>query len=45
MQPDMIDEKVKENNQDKESRVLTKIDVPGEEICTSAYVQVSSQGC
>lgn len=31
MQPDMIDEQVKENNQDKKSRVLTKIHVPGAE--------------
>ena len=40
VQPDMIDEQVKENTQDKESRVLTKSDVPGEEslyfcICAS----------
>ncbi|MFX8739582.1 hypothetical protein ABTM41_19675, partial [Acinetobacter baumannii] len=40
VQPDMIDEQVKENSQDKESQVLTKIHVPGEEslyfcICAS----------
>ena len=40
VQPDMIDEQVKENSQDKESRVLTKNHVPGEEslyfcICAS----------
>ena len=40
MQRDMINEQVKENNQDKESWVLTKIHVPGEEslyfcICAS----------
>ena len=40
VQPDMIDEQAKENSQDKESRVLTKNHVPGEEslyfcICAS----------
>ena len=40
VQPDMIDEQVKENSQDKESQMLTKIHVPGEEslyfcICAS----------
>ena len=31
MQADRINEKVKEKNMDKESQVLTKIHVPGEE--------------
>ena len=31
MKPVMIDDQVKESNQDKECWVLTKIDVPGEE--------------
>ena len=40
VQPDMIDEQVKENSQDKESWVLTKSHVPREEglyfcICAS----------
>ena len=39
MQSDTIDEHVKENNQDKETRVVTKTHVPGEEslyFCISA---------
>lgn len=32
MQPDMIDEQVTENNQEKQSWVLTENSVPGEEI-------------
>ena len=40
VQPDMIDEQAKKNSQDKESRMLTKSHVPGEEslyfcICAS----------
>ena len=40
VQPDMIDEQVKENCQDKENQVLTESHVPGEEsfyfcICAS----------
>ena len=40
VQPDMIDEQAKKNSQDKESQMLTKSHVPGEEslyfcICTS----------
>ena len=40
VQPDMIDEQAKKNSQDKESQMLTKSHVPGEEslyfcICAS----------
>ena len=36
---DMVNEQVKENNQDKESWVLITVEVPGgKKACTSAYV-------
>ena len=38
MQQDVIHEQLKENNQDKESWVLTKIHVLGEEAGTSGYL-------
>ena len=41
----MIDDQVKENNQDKKSWCLPKFMFLEKKACTFAYMQVSSQGC
>ena len=48
MQADRINEKVKEKNMDKESRVLTKIHVPGQEsmyFCTCVSLLAGMRVC